>query len=426
MTSERLVNVFAEQSPGGRLPVTLRSVPGLTEVGQFQTGTVRAMISTPAGIYAACNGYLCFWNGSAFSVLGEIAGGSATMAWNGTEVAVVAGGRYWIWDGSTLAEVSAGGFTSYGSVEFVDGYFTLTESGGGRLTVTGLYDGATIDATDVATAEHRPDFLVRVISSGGIIWYLGEETVEPWQNVGAVDFPFAPVQSTVIEKGVRSVAEAARLDNTIFWNSAEPRAYRQTNFAPERISTHAVEASMKAHATDATAFAYQWQGHDWYVVRLTDRPAWVYDAATRAWHERSTGINYGPWDGTASVFHGGQWYIGTDDGYLCTLGGYQDRGGELRREATSQNVSNGGERFIVSRVDVRCEAGTGGKVMSSYSKDGGRTWSREDQRSLGEVGSYGQRTRWGPLGQTREFALRLACSDNVDFAIYEAGLNGAP
>lgn len=428
MTSERLVNLYPETSPRGRTPVTLRSTPGLSEVGQFQTGRVRAMESTSAGIYAAVNGYLCLWNGSAFSVLGEIAGGPATIAWNGAnagQVAVVAGTRYWIWDGSTLSEVSSGAFTSYGSVAFVDGYFSLTESGGGRLTVTDLYDGKTLAADDVATAEHRPDNLIRVTTSGGMIWFMGERSIEPWQNVGAVDFPFSPLQSTVIEKGIRSAAEVAILDNTIFWNSSEPRVYRQNNFAPERVSTHAVEASMERHATDVVSFAYQHEGHDWYVVRSEDRPAWVYDAATQSWHERSTGINYGPWEATASVFHDGQWYLGTADGYLCTLGGFQDRGSEMRREATTGVISNGGDTFEIDSLYARVEAGTGGTLMWQYSRDG-RVFERENFRSVGAAGNYRTQQRWRNLGQFTDFAFRLACTDNVDFAIYEAGINGDP
>ncbi len=124
------------------------------------------------------------------------------------------------------------------------------------------------------------------------------------------------------------------------------------------------------------------------------------------------------------MFHEGTWYAGTSDGYLCTFGGSQDRGDTLRREATSQNWTEGGQRFVVSSFDVRCSAGAGGTVMSSYSKDGGRTFSEERTRSLGAVGEYGTRQRWRALGQAREFAFRLACSDNVDFAIFEADING--
>lgn len=426
MTSERLVNMYAEASPSARLPVTIRSCPGLVNVGQFHAGRVKSMISTTDGIYAVVDDRLCLWNGSTFSTLGTVTDGSPTMAWNGSvagEVGVVSGGNYYVWNGSTLTQITAGDFTDYGSIAFVDGYFAITQLDGFKHTVTALYGGSTIDAADVASAEHNPDNLLRVMSNAGLIWYMGTESIEPWQNVGAADFPFAPVQSAVIEKGLRSTPEAALLDNTIIWTSHEPKVYRHVNLAPQRVSAHAVEASLES-AGSCVSFTYQHQGHDFYVVRPDNRPAWVYDAATQSWHERSSDTTYGPWDATASVFHGGVWYMGTSDGYLCTLGGFQERGEPFRREAISRNVSAGGDRFRVKRLDVRCSAGAGGTVMSRFSRDGGRTWSLETTRSLGATGVYGQRQRWHGFGECREFAAMMACADNVDFSIFEAGVNG--
>ena len=424
MTSERLVNLYPEASPSGREQVALRSTPGLVEAVSIGAGSVRAMLATTSSLYAVCDRKLIEWDGATAFERGSVADGPATMAWNGTELAITVGGNYYIWDGTTLDTITGGAFSSIGSVEYVDTYFTRTEKDGSRLDVTGILDGKTLLASDFASAEHAPDNIVRVVSSAGLIWYMGTNTVEPWQNVGSADFPFAPVQSTVIEKGLRGIDDVALLDNTFFWISSEGRVYRHTNFSPVRISTHAVEAAIKEPET--RCFAYQHDGHDFLVVRCAGRPAYVYDAATQSWHERSTGTAYGAWDAVSSAYFQNTWYVGTDDGSICTLSGYQDRGQELRREATSRNITNGGNRFVVSQVDVRCSAGAGGTLMSQYSRDGGRTWSRERQRDLGAVGEYDHRQKWHALGQGREFCFRLAVTDNVDFGIFDASVNGQP
>jgi len=422
MTSERVVNMFAEAAPA-RLPVTLRSVPGLTDKGQMAAGQVAAFQSTENGLYAAVGTTLIRWDGNSFITIGTIPEGNTTMAWNGSDLAIAVDQEYHVWNGTTLARVEQGAFADIGSVDYIDGYIVRSEYDGQRHDITALNDATAISALDFASAEHRPDKISRVLVSGGIIWLMGDDSVEPWQNVGASDFPFARVSSTILEKGVRSTHEAARLDNTIFWNSNESRAYRQTNFQPQRISTHSVEASLDAHQT-ATSFAYQWQGHDFYVIRFSDRPAWVYDAATQSWHERTTGPEMlDPWEVTAAVHHEGKWYAGTADGNLAEFAGKQDMGNEIRREAVSKNQTNGGDRFVVNHVDVRCEAGTGGTVMTSYSSDGGRTFSNERHQAIGSVGNYDQRLQLHALGQHREFCLKVACTDNVDFAIYEAGIS---
>lgn len=419
MTTERVVNMFAEAAPG-RQPVTLRSCPGLEHQKFLRRGRVWAMLSAHGYLYASVSGRLIRWDGTSAVDLGGISNARTTMAANLTEVGIVAGENYYVWDGSALTQVSAGAFTSYGSIDYLDGYFILTQEGGQRFSVTGVNDGKTIDALDFSSADRSPDNLRKVLSSNGLLWLFGEETVEAWQNIGAADFPFSRLPNTIIEKGVRTAEEASVLDNTVFWLSPENRVYRNTEFTPTKISTHAVDVSLEGRS--AVCFPYQYDGHDFFVVRFTNRPAWVYDAATQSWHERATGAQLGPWEVTATAFHQGRWYAGTIDGNLCMFGGYQDRGQTLRREAISRNVTNGGNRFVVNHVDVRCEAGTGGNAMASFSRDGGRTFSVERQRSLGAVGKYGQRTQWRRLGQSREFAMKLACTDPVDFAIYGAGI----
>lgn len=419
LTTEDVTNLYVEGTPG-REAVTLRSVPGLVQAGQLASGRVRAMQSTKSGIYAAVAGRLVLWAGGTATDVGAISDGPTTMAWNGSQLSLTAGGNNYLYDGSTLRRIPGAAFDKIGSVEYVDGYFARTELNGQLHDISALNDGSVYDGLDFASAEKRPDDLVRVITNGGLIWYMGTDTVEAWQNTGATDFPFARVPSAVSEKGLRAVDHVAGHDNTIFWVSGEGWVYRMGEaYQPQKISTSAVDYAI-GRAVDITCFPYQHEGHDFFVVRRSDGPAWVYDASTQAWHKRATGASLGAWEVTATVRHNNTWYAGTRGGYLCTFGGFQDRGLELRREATSRNVSQDGERFIVSKVDVRCETGLSGVVMSSYTKDGGRTFSPERSRSLS---GYASRQQWRGLGQAREFAFRLACTDNVDFAIYEAGIS---
>lgn len=417
-TTERLINMYPELAPG-RLPVAIKSAPGLRNVAQLGTGRVEAFVSARDTLYAVVNGSLVSWDGSTVTELAGITGGRATMAWNGSQVAISAGGAYRVWDGSNLLAPVGGNFSRTGSVDYMDGYVIRAEAGGAAFDITGLLDATALDALDFATAETNPDYALRALASNGILWLIGEETVEAWQNAGQTDFPFTRLSSTVIEKGARSAYEVAPMDNSFFWVSNEPKAYRQTNFAPERVSTHAVEASLQRHA-EAVGFVYQHEGHDFFCIRFEDRPAWVYDPATQSWHERASGAD-GPWNVTATVHHQGKWYAGTVDGHLCEFAGHQDQGEELHREAISRNVSNGGNRFNVRNIDVRLETGNGGQCMYAYSGDGGRTFFPERRRSLGDVGEYDRRFQVRSAGQHREWALKLRCTDDVDFAIYEAG-----
>ena len=425
MTSERLLNMFPEAVPAGRQPVTLRSVPGLVDKAQAGSGSVRAMLKGADGLYIVAGGTFSRWNGTSVTTLGTLPDAPATMARNNAdEIAIVTGGQYWIWDGSSLTQIAGTVYSEFGSVDYVDGYFVTTQKGGQRHSISGINDGKSLGALDFAAAEHRPDNLTRVIANGGLVWMMGEDTIEPWSNTGGVDYPFSRIQSTVVEKGLARSQSAARMDNQVFWVGSDNKVYRSESFNPIRVSTHAVEATLAANR-EHSCFTYQHDGHDLFVVRFPNRPAWVYDAATQAWHERRSGVSEGAWDVTATAFYDGAWYAGTRTGHLCTFGGSQDQGAELRREAMSRNVTMGGNRFKVRNVDLRCDVGAGGKVVGSFSRDGGRTWSHERERSLGAVGEYDRRVQWRSLGQSREFAARVWCTDNVDFAIYGAGVDVA-
>ena len=419
LTTERVVNMFPEIVPA-RQQVTLRSVPGLVDQYQAGPGQVRAMVATSTALYTVAGGEFASWDGTTRTLIGIVADGPTTMAVNTSgEVAIAADGTYYLWDGTTFSQPTGGAFSRVGSVDFIDGFFVRSAEDGSAFDITGINDGDALDALDFASAEYKPDKLIRTIVNGGLVWNFGERTVEPWQNIGDADFPFSRLSSSVLEKGLRSSGEVARLDNTVFWVSQEPRVYRITDFAPQKVSTTSVDVSL---GTEALCFAYQYQGHDFLVIRLPDKPARVFDVQTQSWHERATGVDLGAWEVTTATPFKGVWYAGTDDGYVSLFSGYQDRGEEMRREVISKNISNGGNRFRVFEIDARVEAGTGGNVMLSHSSDGGRTFSPERQRSVGSVGEYDRRVKLHSQGQHREFALKMACTDNVDFAIYDAGV----
>jgi hypothetical protein len=166
--------------------------------------------------------------------------------------------------------------------------------------------------------------------------------------------------------------------------------------------------------------AYQVRGHDFFVIRLNDKPAWVYDAATGVWHERSTSPTHKPWEVTATVHHNGVWYAGTQDGQLCTFGGYQDRGEELRREARSALLTNGGQEFTINTVDIHLEGS--GNLMMRYAADS-RIYGKERIKQFG--GTYAERCKFTrTFKQCHEISMMLACSDNTEFAIHGTTING--
>lgn len=422
-TPQRLVNMFPESTVTEDTPVLIRSCPGRTKSVTGESSPVRAMLETSSAIYYAANAKLWSFDGTTATELGAIPDDASTsLAFNGTQVAAVAGGAYHLWDGSTVSAIVGQAFTSFGSVDYMDGYFLFTEKDGGRHAVSALNDGASLNALDFASAEYRPDDIVRGFVDHSEWWLFGQTTVEVWSNQGLLDYPFERVPGAQMERGCLQTNTVAKMDNTVFWLGNDRIVYRAVQYTPQRVSNHHVEAALR-EATPDVAFVYEYEGHKFYVLHFEDRPAWVFDAATNVWHERASGVDMDAWDVLAAARLGNVWYVGDKDGNISKVERvFQENGATLLRTAQSSNLWLGGERFTVNKANVDVKAGQDTTIMFQYSNDKGRTWSREQTMSAGATGDYDNHWSFWNLGQGRHFAARLACSDNADFSISHAGV----
>lgn len=415
-TTERLINMFPEAKPDA-VPVLVRSAPGWTETSTF-TGAARAMVRAGSDIYIAAGGGLWRYDGLTTALVGGVPDDAeTTMAYNGTHVGVVSGGQYNISDGSTVSTISGGAFSAFGSIESADGYFVLTEKDGSRYACTSLNDASDIPGLFFGTADYQPDNLVAVKRNLKDVWLFGKDSIQVAQNVGGSGFPFQAVPGMVFDIGCKSAATVVQMENSIIW-VADDNTVRRSNAGV--ISTPAVSAALDRTTGNLAAFEYHFDGHIFYVLRFQDRPAWVFDVSTGAWHERSSGTRYGAFCVTASAQLGSDWYAGTCDGVLGAFGGFTEGGSPLRREATSQAVSAGGTRFSPRMLDVEVTRGTGATLMAQFSRDA-ETFSRERYRDI-PAQNYNRRVTFRGLGQGREFAARMACTDNADFGIHGAKL----
>lgn len=425
-TTERLVNMFPERSIDENTPVLIRSCPGRTLVQAGESSPVREMLETSSAIYYAANAKLWKFDGTTSTELGAVVDDeSTTLAFNGAEVACVAGGKYYLYDGSSVSQIAGQAFTGFGSVDYMDGYFLFTEKDGGRHAISALNDGSSLNALDFSSAEYRPDNIVRGFVDHSEWWLFGETTIEVWSNQGLLDYPFERVPGAQMERGCLQTNTVVKMDNTVFWVGNDRIVYRAVQYTPMRISNHHVEAAIRA-ATTLSAFSYEYEGHKFYCLRMNGRPTWVFDAATGVWHERSSGVDFDPWEVTAAARLGSAWYAGDVHGNISKIDRvFQENGDTLLRTAQSGNLWLGGNRFTVKKANIDLKAGTGGTAMFSYSSDKGQTWSREQMMSVGATGDYGEHFAFWNLGQSRHFAARVRMSDNVDFSISHAGADVA-
>lgn len=404
-TSERLVNMFTEQVTGTstRAAVVLRSCPGLVRFGTStdpvyglaeQGGRLYAVTETGLQRVDAAGGY------SAQTYTGSIAATGTDVLWNGIE--------FYLGPSHTVA--------------YIDGYFLRTEPAyDGRFAWAGPYS-STWNALDFATAEGSPDKLVAMVAAHRELWLFGARTTEVWYNSGDLDQPFQRVDTSFVERGC--IGAAIIVGQVPYWLGDDGVVYGVEGYLPIRVSTHSVEQRITKLSDVPVAFSAAIGGHQCYCLRY-ESLCLCFDTTTQLWHERET------WErdrfvGTCSARLDGQVYVGTDTGIFRFDGEtYTDDGEPLLRRIVTPPMFVEDVSRRMARVELLADMGRGlatgqgsdPQVMMRWSDDGGRTWSNEHWRSLGDRGKYAARARWNRMGTFRERCFDIQVTDPVPFAV---------
>jgi len=438
-SAQSLVNWYPETAPQTartKTPVVLLPTPGLTLFSTV-SGECRGTI-TMGGVFYAVMGttfYMIGQNGTALS-LGTIPGTNlCSLAASDDQVTIVCEPRAWVYTRSTntLEQITDADFPGSAFVTWVGGYFVHVKPGtDGQFFVSDLNSGLEFDALNFATAEMDGDALVAAYGDHGELWLFGTKTAEPWGQTGAVDFPFAPIQSARIQRGIASRFSISRQDNSLFWIGDDLIVYRANGYTPTRVSTHAIEKALeeaKSEIDGVMGGYYTQDGHSFVMFSLPDWWTFFYDNATGLWHERKT-YNIDHWKARFPQPCYGKMLTGYEDGniYEMTLDTYTEAGGIIRREAVSPAFFANTSRVTISRLQIDFQSGMGlnngqgsdPQAMLQWSKDGGQTWGYEHWRSMGKIGEYGQRVIWRQLGQAYQWVFRVSVSDAVFPAIIGA------
>ncbi len=443
--AQRTLNCYVElNNASPRAPVALYGTPGLRLALTLPTSPVRDVIEQ-GGYDWVVAGHTVYRVAADYSyiTIGTIstASGAVSMASNGIEILIVDGfaGYLVTISSATVATVADPDFPNgVRRAVYQDGYFIVTGDGSQSFYISDLLAGSVWDALDFASAEGSPDYTIGVVSDHRELWLFGEKSAEVWVNTGNSDFPFERSGNTFIEHGTASGASVSKLDNTVFWLGADDLGsgivWRADGYTPLRISTHGLEKAFAGYTlSDAFGISYQQEGHSFYVLTFpTDEKTWVYDASTQLWHERAYGTStLTRWRANCHAMLGGQHLVGDyEDGrmYVLDLDTYTDGGESILRLRQAQTMSNGqklmffGELIIDMETGVGLATGQGSDplLMLRYWNDGGHKPSNYKTASIGAVGRYGQRCKFGRLGAGRNRVWEISLTDPVKFAVFGA------
>lgn len=434
---DALQNLMVERR-GDR--VTLLPRPGFQGLGVGVGAAVRAMFLR--------SGILPVEPGSAVENVIVVAGTTAFL-WDefagATAVGTIAAGSPVSIEGTpthrricngTTVYLSTGGNFAAEAMPSAGGYIWITTMGGhwfavrkNSQTLDFLRAGETVwDALDFATAERRPDFLTAAVPLNDDVVLFGRDSLEVWPLTGEADPLIAPSSGQVFDRGCVHPSTIASGDNVLFYvgqdNKDNAVAYKLAN-GPERVSTLAVEEKLTdAALVGATGYTVNLNGHELYVLRLTGRPAMVYDATTDTWAEWVSAGSTTLHQTHAVTAANRQALFGDGTGRIS--GGRYDQaidfGAAFETKATG--FLDIAEAARCNRVKLETSlnpSGSASSVLLRTSDDLGATWINHGTRLVGQQGATDNRTDWrrGGLMRGPGRAFELTCTSATPVAYRE-------
>ena len=453
ITAQRRVNVYFEIRPDGdKANVVVIGRPGLTNrltLSPTPNGPIRGVHEGEAYVYFVAGDTLYrvtadLQTQTAFTGVILSTSGNVSMADNGTQLAFVDGTAGYLLTGfdtssSTLAVISDSDFPDGArTICFVIGRFIVEKPGTGEFYISDSYDGTSWTGLNFATAEQISDDLVAVDAYRGHLVPFGTKTIEAWQPVTALDFPFAPVTSATQNWGLAACFSRAKLDNMLYFlgqnAQGQVQVMRINGWGVERASDSDVENAINAYATksDAVALSYLLDGHPMYQITFPSaNKTWRFDASTQIWSEDSTGATGTDRHiGQHSVVINGKTYI-TDyrqsnpEVYELSPTVYSDDGAVIKRIVATRHLTQGGNSFTIDALRLEMETGVGlttgqgsdPQLMVEVSRDGGRSYSPEQWIDIGATGEYKTRVEVRRCGSADDFVFRFSMTDPVKFFI---------
>ena len=396
----RLVNCYRE--PGVR--TVLRAVPGLVEyddTGSILAGDMIDFYGVPYAIFGE----------TLYRIPGEtlatVARGEQHLSRNGAALTIVSGGRYFVWADGALTEPE-GIFDGYGSVTYLNGRTIVTELDGNRFEWSDIDAPETLNGLNFATAEQRPDKLLRAMTIGGSLMLFGEKSTEIWAATGAGGAgAFSLLPGAVVDIGIMARKLVVDVGGGAMIVGDDGIAYLAAGTQWQPISIPAVNVAIRDGSPSRCLF---WEdlGHKFAAIIFADRPAWVYDLATQEWFERAEGRDE-RWTVSMACQRGTDWLFGATDGKVYRAGNSTDMGGTMYHEATSGLIEQGGAFFNINQVEFGASYGFQPEVATiqlETSRDGA-TWSRQGSVDLGQDGDFARRAVFRRIGRARKRAFRV-------------------
>lgn len=304
VAGEDTINRYLERITDGtpKAPMVLVQRPGLSPFCGLGAGPVRALFFQNGRCFAVGGGNFCeVFPNQTVIVRGTMAVNAlpATISSNGTaglQLLITSGGLGYLFalDTNTFTQITDPVFPA-GVTQgfFFDGYFIVLTIDG-IFWLSTLYDGSTWNGLDFGQESQFSDTVIAMSKSHDNLWLYGTQNTGPWYNSGAADFPFQPIQGTLIEHGIIAPFSVVEIGNTPIWLGQDEHGigfvWRANGYTPQSVGSIAMSDLLSTVSLgslqQSVAWGYQDRGHLFYALQVPGLDSTLmYDLTVDAWHK---------------------------------------------------------------------------------------------------------------------------------------------
>lgn len=359
------------------------------------------------------------------------------------KLAINGGEKLYLYDGSTLTQVTDVDLGNVLDVIWVDGFFMTTD--GEFLVVTELNDPFSVNPLKYGSSEADPDPVKALLKVRNEPHALNRYTIEAFDNIGGDLFPFQRIDGAQIQKGVVGGRACCLFMGAIAFvgggRNEQVSVYVGANGSAIKIGTSEIDQILSGYSDVTLEFVVaenrNFDSHDLLYIHLPDRTL-VYDGAAskelqqQVWYElTSATAGLGRYRARGHVWCYDKWIAGDPTtsklGYLVDA--RSDHYGAINGWEFSTpivyNESRGAVFHSLELISLTGRiAGVDPVVWASYSLDG-MEWSAEKPRPAGKYGERNRRIAWlqnGIMRQRRMQKFRGTSDAHIAIARLEAEL----
>lgn len=375
----------------------------------------------------------------AYTTIGDVGGSTqVTLDYSFDYLGAASAGNFYLYDGTTLTQVTDTDLGTVIDFIFIDGYFMTTD--GEFLVVTELNDPFSVNPLKYGSSEVDPDPIKAILKLNNEAVALNRYTIETFNNRQTTDlFPFIRVDGAQINKGaVGTHACCVFLETITFlgggrneavaiWSGVNGRAVKISTNEIDQVLSEYTETQLSTVSLEVRTY----NSHEQLYVHLPERTL-VYDGTASqvtqvsVWFTlTSSTAGLSQYKAKNMVYCYDKWLVG--DPTSTSHGYYTDSisshyGSVIGMEFNTPMTYNEGRGAIFHELELVCLSGRASlgidpTVWTQYSLDG-ETWSMEKSVSAGKQGERNKRIVWFQQGAMRHWRTqRFRFNSNAHLSV---------